>query len=504
MRIRPLLLASLSSALIVSSLQAATVTTSGRQLIVNGQAFTVKGVNYSPAPIGYSVAGSGINCLGPYHWWLDRPTYIADFPQIHSLGANTIRTFDLMNSTATTTQVLQTLDAAQANGLYVIMGYFVSQTAVIADAGFQARTQAEFLAAVSAYKSHPAVLMWQIGNENNLNNGNTNPAWYALIETMAQQAKALDPFHAITTAEGECQGADCFPVLPANQGFTFHIGDAAVGANDAAMPFLDVWSINIYRGRTFQGEFQTLVSSTTKPVLVSEFGKDAYRDSSASEDQDTQASYISSQWQEISANLSATSAGSANLAGGAVFEWSDEWWKDNGDDCITHGTQVVFHRLDDTTDPNYQDEWFGITAVAPSNPITNPHQTVRVQRKAFSTLQAFWNPGARSAAAAAPLNFFADTVRNYPNPFPSGTAPTKFVANVNDAGTLDIRIYDASGQFVVGLPVVSTTAPGRYEVQWDGKNRQGEYVSSGLYFAKIEGKSAQHSDHQFRRVVAVK
>jgi hypothetical protein len=490
--------------LVAPALHAATVTTNGRQLVVNGQAFTVKGVNYSPAPVGYSVAGAGTNCLGPYHWWLDRNTYMADFPQIHHMGANTIRTFDLMNSAGSTSQVLQALDAAQANGLYVIMGYFVSQSVDLSNAGVQSQITSEFLTAVSAYKNHPAVLMWQLGNENNLNNGNANPTWYSLIESIAQQAKAIDPFHAITTAEGECQGADCFPVLPANQGFTFHVGDAAVGANDAAMQFLDVWSVNAYRGKTFQGLFQLLVSSTTKPVLVSEFGKDAWHDSANANDADMQSSYISSQWREIENNLSATGAGSAILAGGTVFEWSDEWWKDSGNDCHTHGTQVIFHRLDDATDPNYQDEWFGLTTVASTNSFSNPNGTTRIQRSAYSLLQSYWSPSISSAAAVAPTHFFADDVRNYPNPFSVGSSPTRFVAYVNDTGTIDIRIYDASGQFVTGLPLIGSTGPGRYELVWDGKNSHGEYVSSGLYFAKIEGKGALHSDHQFRRVVAVK
>ena len=32
----------------------------------------------------------------------------------------------------------------------------------------------------------------------------------SLVELAAQQAKAADPFHAVTTSEGECIGADCF------------------------------------------------------------------------------------------------------------------------------------------------------------------------------------------------------------------------------------------------------------------------------------------------------
>ena len=71
------------------------------------------------------------------------------------------------------------------------------------------------------------------------------------------------------------------------------------------MTNLDIWGVTAYRGTSFQGLFQTLVSSTTKPVYVAEFGKDAYRDSIGAEDQAMQAGYIGPQWQEIAANLSA-------------------------------------------------------------------------------------------------------------------------------------------------------------------------------------------------------
>ena len=489
-----------------ASLRAATVTTSGRQLLVDGQAFTVKGVNYSPTPVGYQIGGSGTNCLGPYRWWVDRPTYIADFPLIRRLGANTIRTFDLMNSPSTTAQALQALDEAQRNGLYVIMGYYVSHTANLSGGIFRTQTLNEFAAAVNAYKDHPAVLMWAFGNENNLDNGNTNPDWYSLIQEAAQQAKALDPYHPVTTVEGECQGADCFdPFAPGNT-FLNNIGKVAIGADDTALSFLDIWGINVYRGTSFQGVFQALAVSTmtTKPILVSEFGKDAWRDSSGSEDSNLQSTYISSQWQEIQNNLSATGAGTASLAGGVVFEWADEWWKYGGDDCRTHSTVVLFTRPADTVDPNYQDEWFGITSVWPLQSTVNPNGTQRTFRAAFFALQAFWNPGVTGAAASAAQNFFADTVRNFPNPFQAGTAPTRFVAQVNDAGTIDIRIYDASGQFVAGLPPVAATGAGRYVLLWDGQNRQGVTVSPGLYFARIEGRSASREDRQFRGVVAGK
>jgi hypothetical protein len=481
---------------------AATVTVSlpSRKLLVNGQAFTIQGVNYSPVPVGSTLNQNASPCSGPYVWWNDRPTYIADFPLIHKLGANTIRTFNLMNSTATASQVLKALDDAQANGLYVIMGYspnvfqtFASQQAII---------QSEVLTSVANYKNHPAVLMWAIGNEVNLaqpNGGDPNwsTPWNNFLNTLAGQIKALDPNHPISTTEGEIPGV-----------WGFSLANPVLQADDGHMTNLDIWGFNIYRGKTFEGMIQALTTSTmtVKPIFMSEFGKDAWHDAINAEDDALQASYINPQWTEINSNLSATGKGSAVLIGGSVFEWTDEWWKDSGPgtSCYLHTHNVIFTRSDDTVDPNYQNEWFGITGIAPIDPATNPSGTTRILRAAYQALQAFWNPSATAAAAVGPSTFFAATVRNYPNPFRSGGVPTKFVAYVNEAGTIKISIYDASSQFVTSLTPITTTGPGRYEVIWDGRNRQGEVVGAGLYFVRIEGHSAAHNEKQFRRVVAVK
>jgi flagellar hook capping protein FlgD/glycosyl hydrolase family 72 (putative glucanosyltransferase) len=484
--------------LVVSQhLSAANVTVSGRRLLVNGQPYAIQGVDYSPTPVGNTVQNPSTNCQpGLYQWWTDRPTYVADFPLIHTLGANTIRTYSLMNSGSTSSAVLAALDQAQASHLYVVMGYFV-QTFTgydLSNASNQAQITSEVLASVKTYKTHPAVLMWVIGNEQNLNNGD-NTAWYSFLNTLAGQVKSADPNHPVGTAEGECPQGGC--ATP-----TYNVGNAAVQADDSHMNNLDLWGVNAYRGTSFQGLFQTLASSTTKAIYVTEFGKDAWHDAINMEDQAMQATYINSQWQEIAANLSASTATNP-LIGGTVFEWTDEWWKDTTDDCLTHGIQVVFSRVGDTVDPNYQGEWFGLAAVSNVNAVSNPAGTNRSLRKSYTTLQGFWNPAAAQISGAAAGSYFSDTVRNYPNPFRIGVEGTKFVALVNGAGAFDIRIYDAGGQFVTSFRQ-DTAAAGRYTFDWDGHNRQGAYVSPGLYFAKIHGHSSGHEETQYRRVVGVK
>lgn len=485
----------LGAALSSSAFGAASqVTIQGRRLLVDGTPYTIQGVNYSPVPYGRTVALTSNGCVGLYTWWTDRPAYIADFPLIARMGANTIRTFDLMNSTGTSASVLQALDAAHANGLKVVMGYSIPVFATFSAS--TATVRSNVLTSVANYKDHPAVLMWMIGNEVNLAapqgfdaTWSTN-FWFNFLDSLAQEIKQLDPNHPVGTAEGEIVGVR-----------DYSIGSVGLQANDANISNVDLWGVNAYRGTTFQGLFYSLSISTmtTKPIYMSEFGKDAYRDSAASEDAAMQATYLSAQWQEIKANLSATGAGLQNLIGGTVFEWTDEWWKTNQNSCFVHDTNVLFTRAGDSVDPNYQDEWFGIASVLPTDAVTNPAGTQRVLRAGYTSLQSFWNPAA--AASAGSGSFFSGTVRNYPNPFRIGSQDTKFVILANEAGRVDLRIYDAGAQFVTSL--ARDVQAGRSEILWDGRNRQGALVAPGLYFVRVHGQGA-HEETQFRRIVGVK
>ena len=418
------------------------------------------------------------------------------------MGANTIRTYNVMNSAGSSSYVLAALDAAHAHGLYVIMGYSMPTFQTFAQSS--STVQSEVLASVALYKNHPAVLMWVLGNEVNLTcpeGGDctwSSNSWYNFVNQLAGQVKAIDPNHPVATSEGEIPNV-----------WGYNIGNAAnnVQGDDAHMTNLDLWGINCYRGTSFGTLFTTTVASTTKPVLITEFGKDAYKDSAGAENQAMQASHLSSLWQEITANLSAVLTGKA-IVGGVVFEWTDEWWKDSGSgaSCLTHDKNILFTRPADTEDPGFNDEWFGLAAVLPIDAITNPAGTLRLLRQSYGTMKALWNVGSSGSSNnnAGAASFFTDTVHNYPNPFRAGAEPTKFVIFLNEGGTVEIRIFDAAGQRVVELPTISPSSGGRFEVVWDGRTSQGDYVSPGLYVARINGHSADHNEHQFRRVVAVR
>lgn len=75
-----------------------------------------------------------------------------------------------------------------------------------------------------------------------------------------------------------------------------------------------------------------------------------------------------------------------------------------------------------------------------------------------------------------------------PNPFTQQTVIQHDIASV--AGGVKLTIYDVAGRVVRTFNDVPTH-PGRYEVVWDGKNDNGQRVSSGVYFCSLEAGGAR-------------
>ncbi len=70
---------------------------------------------------------------------------------------------------------------------------------------------------------------------------------------------------------------------------------------------------------------------------------------------------------------------------------------------------------------------------------------------------------------------------------PTITLPNGVVINygIKREARVSLRIYDIAGKFVKEL-LNSNIEPGNYTISWDGSNQDGEKVSSGHYFVRIE------------------
>lgn len=100
--------------------------------------------------------------------------------------------------------------------------------------------------------------------------------------------------------------------------------------------------------------------------------------------------------------------------------------------------------------------------------------------------------------------------QNYPNPFnPETRIPFELYQDAFFDGrpaTVSIRIFNVLLQYVAsptalnhpvgdGTPVIDLeyTVPGRHEAYWDGRDRSGQAVASGVYILEltVNGRSSQ-------------
>ena len=294
----------------------ALVRTYGRQLVVRDRLpdgglaepvhYVIQGVAWSPSshdtPDIFSVRRA------EFGKW-----YVADIQRLREMHANTVYTFLDFGPGV---EGLRVLDNLYKNGLKAI---------VTVDENGTGNTN-KLLEVVTAYRNHPAILAWCIGNEWNINFYHGLWGDYytaaAFTESLARLTKELDPNHPVVSTHGDIYPPEMSTLV--NQLCTS----------------VDIWGLNVYRGPSFTTLFDDWAALTDKPMLLSEYGTDAYRtlmlkvdpvlgdlvSVDGAVDEVTQANWNRGLWREIATRLSATRLTHVCL-GGTVFEWSDEWWK---------------------------------------------------------------------------------------------------------------------------------------------------------------------------------
>jgi len=364
------------------------------QLIVNGKPYIVKGVCYNPIPIGKN---------HEYDWWSDpgKP-WLVDGKLMKDMGVNTIRLYQAHDNPQKVREGIR--DLYERYGIRTILGdwlgFWEYPCPFYADKTFQDKVKKEVLEMVNLYKNEPGILLWILGNENNYSCMGLVNKWssddidkepdpqkqkamrarvyYSYVNDIAKEIHKIDPNHPVALGNGELIGLEFAKEVCTD---------------------IDLIACIIYRGKTFGNLFNSLKLTFDKPVLLSEFGADAYDAYLEKEDQNTQAFFLESQWRQIYENLASHEEGAGNCIGGTDFEWTDEWWKHNEYDpggWMTHDTLAgwsngsYYFDIKAPKNMNMNEEWFGIVAL--SQELENGINK-RIPRKAYYVIREFWkNP----------------------------------------------------------------------------------------------------------------
>jgi flagellar hook assembly protein FlgD len=73
------------------------------------------------------------------------------------------------------------------------------------------------------------------------------------------------------------------------------------------------------------------------------------------------------------------------------------------------------------------------------------------------------------------------TIATSPNPFNSSTT---LEYDIQEAGSVDIQIYDILGRTVM-TETLSSQSPGVYNYTWNGQDNNGRDLASGVYQVRI-------------------
>lgn len=292
-----------------------TVTISGRRILVNGEPLHIRGVCWNPVPRG-----------GVHPDDLDFSAFAStDIPLMRAAGINAVRTYEPLTDRAV-------LDELQQAGIYVL-------NSVYPWGGAPAMAAVE---PVEAVKDHPAVLLWVLGNEWNYNGlyvGMSHEDSLGRLNDVAALVKAADPTRPVATIYGEVPSADTL----------------------AAMPDVEVWGLNVYRGIGFGDLFGSWEELSGKPMFLGEYGADAWNALTESYDPAAQAEATAFLTELIVDSSAALADGITS--GGTLFEWADEWWKDGDGSPDTHDAGGTAPGGGPHPDAVFNEEWWGIVDI---------------------------------------------------------------------------------------------------------------------------------------------
>lgn len=340
----------------------------GHRIEINGKAFMVNGMNWDYFPVGTNYT---------YSLW-NQPADIIkaaldyEMPLLKNMGVNAIRQY--------TGVPAKWISYIYENyGIYTMLNHSFGRYGLSLNGAWFANTDyadprvkdlllKEVKEMVSEYKNTPGLLLFLLGNENNyglfwkgaetedipLEKRETTIAartMYKLFDEASVAMKSIDMSHPVAICNGDLLFLDLIAAECKN---------------------VDILGLNVYRGMSFGDVYDRVKKEYGKPVVLTEFGSDAFNVISNSEDGESQAKYLLSNWKEIYMN--AAGRGKAgNSLGGFTFQFTDGWWKtgqtenldvhDAAASWSNGGYQFDFEKGEN----NMNEEWFGICAKGVTN-----------------------------------------------------------------------------------------------------------------------------------------
>lgn len=295
---------------------AGVITVDAGRLCVDGRAFHIRGVNWNPIPKG-----------GAHPQDLDYAGFAdQDIALMASAGVNAVRTYEPLTDTTV-------LDKLEAAGIYVLDSVYV----------YGADDPNVVLDRIAGIQNHGAILMWVLGNEWNYNGlyvDQSHEESMSRINQAAALLQANDETHPVASIYGELPSAETID----------------------AMPDIDVWGINSYRGLSFGDLFSGWSPLSDKPMFLGEYGADAYNANIDAYDPESQAEAVDALTREI-AEQSLAAGGDGPSIGGLVFEWADEWWKDGEGSPDVQDVGGIAPGGGPYPDQTFNEEWWGLVDI---------------------------------------------------------------------------------------------------------------------------------------------
>lgn len=348
----------------------------GNKLLVDGREFMVNGMNWDYIP-------RGTNAVNANFW--QKPDDIIqkaldyEMSLLHNMNVNAVRLY-----TGVPAKWIRYI--YENHGIYTMLNHSFGRYGLTikgnwvpvtdyADQETQELLLAEVTALVKEYQHTPGLLLYLLGNENNyglfwagaesedfpedekekaLIGETRGRPMYRLMNTASRMIKELDKSHPVAICNGDVQFIDII----------------AAECTD-----VDIFGTNTYRGVSFGDLFNVVKQKLGKPLLLTEFGADAYNAVEGQEDQVSQAYYVLGNWKEVYQNAYGL-GGANNVIGGFTFQFSDGWWKYGFNDRVNeeiHDVHASWSNggYDRDMVPaggnNMNEEWFGICGKGPTD-----------------------------------------------------------------------------------------------------------------------------------------